>query len=35
MKTRSVQQADHAAHMAEMRNIYKILVGKFEGTRLF
>jgi hypothetical protein len=27
--------AEHVAHMGEMRNVYKILVGRHEGKRTF
>jgi hypothetical protein len=33
IKSRRIGWAGHAAHMREMRNAYKILVGKPEGRR--
>jgi hypothetical protein len=33
IKSRDTRWAGHAAHMAKMRNAYKILVGKLEGKR--
>jgi hypothetical protein len=32
IKSKGVRWVGHVAHMGEMRNIYKILVGKLEGT---
>jgi hypothetical protein len=34
IKSRRMRWVVHAAHMGEMKNVYKILVGKFEGKRL-
>jgi hypothetical protein len=34
IKTRRMRWVGHVARMGEMRNAYKILVGKHEGTRL-
>jgi hypothetical protein len=34
IKSREVGKAGHVARMVEMRNSYKILVGKPEGKRL-
>jgi hypothetical protein len=31
VKSRKISLAGHVAHMGEMRNAYKILVGKSEG----
>jgi hypothetical protein len=33
MKSRRTRWVGHVAHMAEMRIVYKILVGKFKGRR--
>jgi len=33
IKSRRMRWAGHAAHMAEMRNAYNILVAKLEGKR--
>jgi len=32
-KSRGMRWVEHVAHMEEMRNVYKILVGKPEGNR--
>jgi hypothetical protein len=32
MESRRVRRAEHVEYMAEMRNAYKILVGKHEKT---
>jgi hypothetical protein len=34
IKSRKMRWAGHVAHMGEMRNAYKVLVGKLEGKRL-
>jgi hypothetical protein len=34
IKSRRMKWAGHVAHMGEMRNAYRILVGKPEGKRL-
>jgi len=31
IKSRRMRLAEHVAHMGEMRKVYRILVGKFEG----
>jgi hypothetical protein len=33
MKSRSMRWTEHIAHMGEMRNTYRTLVGKPEGRR--
>jgi hypothetical protein len=33
IKSKRMRQAGHAAHTGEMRNLYKVLVGKPEGKR--
>jgi len=33
MKVRRMRWVRHVAHMGEMRNVYKILVGKPKGKR--
>jgi hypothetical protein len=33
IKSRRMRWAGHVAHMGEMRNVYKILVGEPEGRR--
>jgi hypothetical protein len=35
IKSKMMRWEGHAAHMGEMRNVYKILVGKPEGRRQF
>jgi hypothetical protein len=35
IKSSGMRQAKHVAHMGEVRNAYKILVGKPEGKRPF
>jgi hypothetical protein len=35
IKSRKIRWAGHVVHMGEMRNAYKILVGKPEGKRPF
>jgi hypothetical protein len=34
MKSRRIRWAEHVTHMGDMRNAYKILIGKPEGKRL-
>jgi len=33
IKSRRIKEADHVAHMGELRNIYKVSVQKPEGKR--